>query len=316
MDAFTNALTQLQAERGDRAVAPQEGQLTNVTARIVANKRVAGAAFLEIGRLLIEAKKLVPHGEWGTYLREQVDFSARSAQQFMQVAREYAANPQLAADLGFRKAIAFLDVPAEERQTVADEIHAEDLSARQLEEALAARRQAEEALKVSSESLSVANASLEGANQQIADLRREVTELQNRPIEVAVQTVPDEAAVKAAAKEAREKAEAKAAAKLAKQAETIAALEAEVRQAKAQGGTDRAEQAEAEAQRLRQELAIARNEDVYAVQLCFEQIKELSNRMQGHILRLQARGQMQEYEKCRKAQRMLGEAIVSASGAQ
>ena len=44
---------------------------------------------IEIGRLLLEAKALVPHGEWGEWLAANVDFSESKAQSLMRRYKEY-----------------------------------------------------------------------------------------------------------------------------------------------------------------------------------------------------------------------------------
>jgi hypothetical protein len=44
---------------------------------------------IEIGRLLLEAKALVPHGEWGAWLAANVDFSESKAQSLMRRYKEY-----------------------------------------------------------------------------------------------------------------------------------------------------------------------------------------------------------------------------------
>ena len=87
----------------------QINRIDTITGQIIACKQSMGRSILEIGKLLIEAKDALPHGDWGNWLRERVEFSERTAQNFMRVAREYASNPQLVADLGsVRKAIALL----------------------------------------------------------------------------------------------------------------------------------------------------------------------------------------------------------------
>lgn len=299
------------------ATADQAERIENITVQIITYKQVAGQAILEIGRLLIEAKESLPRGEWGGWLRNRVEFSERQAQNFMRCAREYASNPQLVADLGIRKAIALLDVPAEEREMFAAENNAAQLTARQLEEAIRARDQAKEDLAEKDRALSAANGFLGARNAELAQARKELEELRSKPVEVAVETVVDESAVKkaakAAAKEAKEKAEKNAAKALQAEQDKVRELEQALAKAKISSDTKRAEEAEAKVEQLRKELAIARNEDVYGVQVCFEQIKEAANRMQGHILRLKARDQMEEYEKCRKAQRALAQAMAAAA---
>ena len=44
---------------------------------------------IEIGRLLLEAKALVPHGEWGAWLEANVDFSESKAQSLMRRYKEF-----------------------------------------------------------------------------------------------------------------------------------------------------------------------------------------------------------------------------------
>lgn len=291
--------------------------IEQITTQIITYKQVAATSILEIGRLLIQAKEQLPHGEWGSWLRDRVEFSERSANNFMRVAREYASNPQLVADLGIRKAIALLDVPEEERAAFAEENNAAQLTARQLKEAIRERDQAREDLAAKDAALNMANGCLSAREAELNQARKELEELRARPVEVAVETVVDEAAVKKAAreaaKEAKEKAEQKAAKALEAEQARVKELERQLEAVKSSNDAQRAEAAEAKAEELRKQLAIAQNEDVYAVQVCFEQIKELANRMQGHILRLQARGQMEEYEKCRNAQRALAMAMTQAA---
>lgn len=89
-----------------------------VTEEILDIKQRVAEDFMELGARLNEAKALLPHGEWLPWLTERVQFSERTAQKFMQLAREYEANPKLAADLGSEKAFALLALPKEQRETV------------------------------------------------------------------------------------------------------------------------------------------------------------------------------------------------------
>lgn len=65
---------------------------------------------LEAGRLLLEAKKGLPHGEWLPWLKESCpDISERTAQNYMRLAREVPklepGKAQRVADLSYRDAI-------------------------------------------------------------------------------------------------------------------------------------------------------------------------------------------------------------------
>ncbi|BAK99598.1 hypothetical protein OBV_24000 [Oscillibacter valericigenes Sjm18-20] len=94
-----------------------------ITDEIIFYKNVGGNAIIEIGKRLIEAKAQLSHGEWLPWLREKVDFSERSASNFMRIAREYQ-NSQTIADLGAAKALALLALPESEREQFAAEKHA------------------------------------------------------------------------------------------------------------------------------------------------------------------------------------------------
>lgn len=85
-----------------------------ITGEILDAKRAGGEAILTIGKGLIEAKALLPHGEWRLWLAKRVNYSERTAQGFMQIARAYT-NPQLVADLGVSKALMLLTLPEETR---------------------------------------------------------------------------------------------------------------------------------------------------------------------------------------------------------
>ena len=74
-------------------------------------RTVAMRAAINIGADLLELKKRIPHGEWGEWLREHVDYSERTAQQLMQVAKEYAtASEDLLDRLSVAQALAMVSL--------------------------------------------------------------------------------------------------------------------------------------------------------------------------------------------------------------
>lgn len=61
---------------------------------------------LKVGRLLIQAKSRVCHGEWGAWINANCDFSTRTAQAYMKVACELPhRKTQRVAQLSFRRAV-------------------------------------------------------------------------------------------------------------------------------------------------------------------------------------------------------------------
>jgi len=66
-----------------------------VTAEIKEIKRQAQNMALmyaiEIGRRLVEAKSVLPHGKWGEWLKCEVNFSQATANNFMKLFEEYGS---------------------------------------------------------------------------------------------------------------------------------------------------------------------------------------------------------------------------------
>lgn len=119
------------------------------TGRMVLN------ASIEVGRRLTEAKAKLPHGSWGEYLKNEVDYSPSQAQNLMRVFREYGsdqqslfggeAKSQTFGRLTFSQALSLLVIPDEdEREKFVLENDVEHMSVRELNEALKARDAAEE----------------------------------------------------------------------------------------------------------------------------------------------------------------------------
>lgn len=64
----------------------------NTIKRQVQETMIAGS--LRIGEKLQEAKSLVPQGEWGKWLEENVEYSQSTAENLMKLYREYGTNQQ------------------------------------------------------------------------------------------------------------------------------------------------------------------------------------------------------------------------------
>lgn len=103
----------------------------------------------EIGKRLCEAKEQVGHGAWGEWLKTEVDYSQSTAENFMKIYREYGSNQmslfsdfsnsQTFGKLDVSKLLLLASVPAEERENVAKEVDAENISVRELKEKLKER---------------------------------------------------------------------------------------------------------------------------------------------------------------------------------
>mgnify|MGYP000240780880 CR=1 FL=1 len=303
---------------------PVEGRtIETITDEILDAKRTGGEAILTIGRCLIEAKDMLPHGEWLPWLNERVELSERTAQKFMRLAQKWS-NPSALADLGATKALMLLALPEEERDEFIEDHNVIDMSTRQLEQAIRERdeaRKAAEAAKADASAaeqarakmeadMAVVNASLaaareekQKADQEAARLENELTALKARPVEVAVETVVDPEAI--------EKAKAEAV------AEIKAKLD-KAREAKAKADEKR-KQAEASVEILKKSLenmernekkaALGADKDVAQFEVLFNQGQELANKMRGLLLKARGREDPVVAQMMEKALVALGDAV-------
>ena len=118
--------------------------------RIEMHRDNASCSLLEIGRQLCAAKDegVVPHGEWTAWVEEHAAMSERTAQKWMQAARELPPGSPLGA-LGIAKIQSLLMIESGEREAFAERIGAEKLSSREVDAAVkAARAERDEALRV------------------------------------------------------------------------------------------------------------------------------------------------------------------------
>lgn len=90
---------------------------------------------IEIGKRLIEAKSLVPYGQWGKWLEENVDYSERTAQDAMRIAMEYGKRETqaLAEIQNTTQAVLLLALSSAERDRFVQEHDMKTISTRELE---------------------------------------------------------------------------------------------------------------------------------------------------------------------------------------
>ena len=98
--------------------------------------RVVCSAAIEIGERLIEAKKLVPHGEWEEYVSVRCGFKPRTAQAYMQVAAD-REKAQTFADLEFSKVLLLLAMPEGQAEALTAEHDPQSMTVRDLKRQIA-----------------------------------------------------------------------------------------------------------------------------------------------------------------------------------
>lgn len=304
------------------AQAPaSERNIEAITSEILQLKNDAGNAILGIGQRLLEAKAILPHGEWLPWLTEQVEFSERQAQRFMKLAQEWA-NPTALSDLGATKALALLALPPEERQKFLSENHIVDgeeksvidMTSRELEKAVKERDEAlhaAEAARAAAETADQSRAKMEAdmtalkqlhqaaqtaeaqAREALAEAQAELNALREKPVEVAVEV--DQKALE----EARREAETRMQAKVDKAAEAQKKAEEQRKKAEEELAAIR-QQLEA-AQQAERQAAISGDKDLALFELLFSQGNEAVNKLHGLLLKVRGRGDIELAGKLQKA---------------
>ena len=303
---------------------PAQGRTIEViTDEILDAQRRGGQAVLDIGRGLLEAKSMLPHGEWLPWLNTRIGYSEKTAQNFMRLAREFS-NPQALADLGATKALALLALPADEREQFVQEHNVVDMTTRQLEQAIRerdeARKAAEDAradaltaeqarakmeadMAAARNLLESARADADSAGSRARALEEKLRMLQEQPVEVAVQTVADPEAIE----KARAEAAAEMQAKLDKARE--AKKRAEDRLKLAEDALEQARlQLEAQA-KAEKKAALGADKDVAQFEVLFGQAQEIANKMRGMLLKARGREDPSAAQGMEKALRALADAI-------
>lgn len=120
--------------------------IDSLTAEILILKQQTAQNIIEIGKRLIAVKESLPHGEFGKYLKEKVDFADRTARQFMKVAQEFG-DSQSGMRLPISKVYALLDLPSEEREEFIKNNPVDEMTTRELQQTIKEKKDLEKKLK-------------------------------------------------------------------------------------------------------------------------------------------------------------------------
>lgn len=161
----------------------------------------------DIGKLLCEAKEIVAENGWCDWLRDNVDYSADTAQNLMRIYREYdIENVETFRKLSYSQMVAMFPLPPGERKQFAEECSAPDKSVRELKKLVEEKKKTDAYVKqlenqknklesdYNAKVLAVndLNKKLKDYNSFEAEnkkLQKKITDLENAPPKVEVQTV-------------------------------------------------------------------------------------------------------------------------------
>lgn len=143
-------MNELKVERSQEIIALEINSIKDQT------RKMALYNSIEIGKRLVEAKEVVPHGEWGIWLEQSVNYSQSTANNLMKIYEEYgneqdslfgsASNSDEIANLPYTKALALLGLPNYEREEFIEKNDVEDMSTRELQKAIKEKKELEEKL--------------------------------------------------------------------------------------------------------------------------------------------------------------------------
>lgn len=262
---------------------------------------------IEIGRRLVEVKAMLPHGQWGDYLRDRLGYKSSTANNFMRIFEAYGAEQQslfgpvaksqALGNLSYTKALALLVLPDEERESFLSENDVEDMSTRELQTALKELAQAREAQRTAENQAEGYRLQLEeqrrkteeaaaSAGEEVSRLRAELEELRASPVDVAVEKVVDEEAVRAAAEQAR--------------------AEAERELEEARAARERAEEQLAQAEK---QIQVASSGEVASFQVYFCQVQRAADDMWEIIQSMRGNGQAETADKLARAMEALADKL-------
>ena len=120
--------------------------LIEIEAEIMAQKRTIGRSIVVIGQALREAKGQLAHGAWGDWLRDRVNFSQGTAENYMRIAEQVHGESTL-LDLPYTKILALLAVPETEREQFAQDNQVEDKSVNEIKRLIRERDEALDQIK-------------------------------------------------------------------------------------------------------------------------------------------------------------------------
>lgn len=116
-------------------------QVTQLEVEINYYKNQTVQNFLEVGKRLVKAKTLVPHGEWSAWLKDKVDFTDRTAQRLMESYKRFG-NTTLASDLNITKMTELLALPEEKTESFIEKNNIQEMTKQQLREAVKREKEA------------------------------------------------------------------------------------------------------------------------------------------------------------------------------
>ena len=167
----------LAGERAIETPAPGLRSIQEITADAVRYQMAGADAVIGLGKCLIEAKAQLQHGEWLSWLSENLNLSDRVAQHLMLSARN-CSNTNALSYLGKTKVLTILALPPEERALFLDADYVpegadksvSEMTTRELQQVIRERDAANRERDNAKRQLERSQANLQAANKQIDEI--------------------------------------------------------------------------------------------------------------------------------------------------
>lgn len=273
---------------------------------------------IEIGRRLVEVKAMLPHGQWGDYLRDRLGYKSSTARELQTALKELAQAREdvQAAEAARKKTEEDIRLANERLSGMGREVEAAREAQRTAEnQAEGYRLQLEEQRRKTEEAAA-------SAGEEVSRLRAELEELRASPVDVAVEKVVDEEAVRAAAEQARAEAERELEERIRKA--EVEKERAREKAAKAKGALEELkqrqekelEEARAARERAEEQLAqaekqiqVASSGEVASFQVYFCQVQRAADDMWEIIQSMRSNGQAETADKLARAMEALADKL-------
>lgn len=152
--------------------------LNNLVTEIKFFENQAVNSYWEIGKRLAQAKEQVKHGEWGDWLKDNLNYSHRTANELIKVYKAFP-NSRTNANLNFKQVLALTSVDEETREEILENENLEEKTVRETKEIVKKYKELEkknkeleednEFLSSESEFFSEQNKALKEANKMLSD---------------------------------------------------------------------------------------------------------------------------------------------------
>lgn len=178
-----NNVEMREGEFVDKTEAVVPARANEIAMEINIIKRRAAEGLLkdaiEIGRLLCEAKDTVPHGEWGKWLEQNVNYKTSTANNFMRLYKEqeYSAQLDMFGENGFQmfeglepsKVVELMRLPSAERREFVESHDVAEMSVREIKAEVKEEKRKREEAEAEVDAL---KGQVADAKQDAADARR------------------------------------------------------------------------------------------------------------------------------------------------